>query len=477
MNLSTKGTLWAGAIAAVVAMNSLLTIYAVRELRLTDQLTAQDYEIALTVRHLRAGVLDFYARGRNAGSEPAGSAPEKEFTEARARLAALADDRPAEFPEAAETISRTKRDIRALLAFEPHPEAGAQAISVLNPEFRERFEAILEDLDRLVDESAAVVRDDRMRNETIARRLIVASVCMFVLAIGIVLARLIFMRRTILLPIQSLVETVRQVQRGDLSVRWRTDRQDELGVMGRTINETVAELEQRRAERIQLIGSIAHDLRNPLAALGLSCDLLLRRGARASAEATLSVVRNIRSQVGRLQRMTDDLLQAASSARPGLELALDRVDVATVVTETLQLFRNSHADRRFLLRESPSLPEIRADRDRIAQVLTNLLSNATKYSPAGSDVELRLVAAGGEVQIAVTDHGIGIPEEKKEAVFLPFTRLEEGRTMSAGLGLGLSTVQSIVRAHGGKISLESRRGEGTTFQVSLPIDGPQSQAS
>jgi signal transduction histidine kinase len=471
MKLGTKGLIWASAIMSVVAINSYLTIFSVSELRLTDRLTAQDFETALNIRHVRSQAVDFYVYGLGAGREDATLGDRRKFLQAREGLRLQIAEMKREIGKSglAIELESVLGDAESLLSFDPRVNGGARSVSFFNPVFRQRLEKILSGLDALADRSAAIVSADRRRNEQLANQLTISSIVMFMLASLITLGRLIFLQRTILLPIQSLADTLRKVRHGDLSVRWQSDRRDEIGSVGQTVNETLAELEQRRAERIQLIGAIVHDLKNPLAAIGLSCDLVLKTGD-TTREKALDILKRVRGQIDRLRRMTDDLLSAASTLSPRFELQTGVVDLEGLTSEVLELFRDAHPERRYsLIREHEVPASIPGDRDRLAQVMTNLVSNATKYSPPESEIEVVLSAAPRSVILEVRDRGIGIPREKVDSIFQPFTRLESGREMSTGIGLGLATVRSIVLAHSGNVSVHSRLGGGTIMRVELPV--------
>lgn len=469
MKLSTKGTLWSVALIIIITVNAVLMMVAVQELRLTNRITAQDYEVALAVRNLRSLVVEYYVYGIDAGSKNATSTDRQMFSQARRRLLAFLQNN-----QAPTAVPELTPSLTALLGFEPKAkQTDPKAISLLNPAFREHFEAISGQLDELGNQSAALVQADRQRNARIADWLTIASVFMSLLAIATAIGRLIFLRRKILLPIQSLVETIKKVKQGDLSARWHSNRQDEIGVMGQTINETVAELERRRSERIQIMGTITHDLKNPLTAISMSCEFLLRKGSDVSKENALKLVKTIHTQVDRMKRMLEDLLGAVSALRPDLDLRINKVTLQEISSETLSLFRSAHPDRQYMLTAPEQALEIFADKDRLAQVLTNLISNATKYSSTGSDIELALSPGSRSAIIEVRDRGIGIPEHQLASVFQPFSRLEQGRKMNTGHGLGLAAVKNIVDAHHGDIKALTRPGGGTIFRIELPVAGPE----
>ena len=482
MKLSKKGTIWSIIIGLLISLNSLLTLVAVRELEVTNRLTSHDYEIGTSVRQLRNRVLEYYALGLDAAQPQAARSDRQKFIEIRQQLITQLKEKrtsPLHF-ELDLKLEAAKEKIKGLLSFEPRINSESTAISLLNPNFRLMFDSVQNELNVLANQSNQTVSSDRAHNESRIEQLLYISLGLFFLSFFMIVATLIYFHRDILLPIQSLVETLQKIRSGNLTARWEHHRKDEIGLIGQTVNETVAELEQRRADRIQLISAIAHDLKNPLTAMSLSCDLILNKGPRFTKEATNGIIMNVRSQVDRLRRMADDLLNAASAVKPSLELKISKINLIAVVLEISELFRNSYPDRQFIFVPENKVLEIFADHDRIAQTLTNLLSNAIKYSQPGTEIELGvgLNLSTNSAYIEIRDRGIGIPKDKVDTIFQPFARLENGKTMSTGLGLGLATVSNIVRAHSGIILVQPRQEKGTVFRIELPVEGPnQVQAS
>jgi signal transduction histidine kinase len=182
------------------------------------------------------------------------------------------------------------------------------------------------------------------------------------------------------------------------------------------------------------------------------------------------------AQVARLALLIDDLLDIGRLREGRLALrceAVDLVALARQVVDRLQAeLRLDDTDSREIRVEAgaDTLPGT-WDPRRLDQVLTNLLSNALKYSPAGSPVTVRLDRADGWARLSIRDHGIGIPTDEHEHLFRPFQRGRNAPAMYAGgLGLGLSISKGIVDRHGGRIRAESCEGEGSTFTVELPTD-------
>jgi signal transduction histidine kinase len=173
-----------------------------------------------------------------------------------------------------------------------------------------------------------------------------------------------------------------------------------------------------------------------------------------------------------MRRLVDDLLDVSRiDRRGGVSIEPEALDLAEEVREAAARTEREHPERRVTVEVSESLP-IEADRDRIGQVLTNLLDNAVKYSPEGGPLVVRASPYGNGVELTISDTGVGIPAEQLDHVFERFFQAEgeSGGRHFGGLGLGLYITRAIVEAHGGEIRAEPNReaGRGTVIRVQLP---------
>ena len=236
--------------------------------------------------------------------------------------------------------------------------------------------------------------------------------------------------------------------------------------------------EQRRAEsevreradfEEQLIGIVSHDLRNPLQAVLLGAESLIRGGPRD--ERTTAALARIQNSTKRALAMVQDLLDfTAARTRGGLTIEREPMDLARLVDQIVDETRLTHPGRDIQLHRRG---ELRGewDSDRIAQLITNLVTNALKYSPTETPVELHVRDEGAEVVLAVHNFGPPIPEDKLGVLFEPMQRAAEERA-DRSLGLGLYIVKNIVEAHGARIDVVSTAESGTTFTVRLPRSVP-----
>ena len=233
---------------------------------------------------------------------------------------------------------------------------------------------------------------------------------------------------------------------------------------------------EQAAQRIKddFLSIVSHELRTPLTSIQGYSQLLegRLRGELAGESKEMAHLRVIRSQVSRMRRLVDDLLDVSRiDRRGGVSIEPIDFDLAEEVRGAATRIGSEHADRRIEV-TAPERIDVHADRDRLDQVLTNLIENAVKYSPDGGPVRVVAERRGGEVEVRVSDAGIGIPPEHRDHVFERFYQADgdAGRRRFGGLGLGLYISRAIVDAHGGRIwaapNLED--GTGSVFGFRIP---------
>jgi signal transduction histidine kinase len=230
---------------------------------------------------------------------------------------------------------------------------------------------------------------------------------------------------------------------------------------------------EQRAQRIKddFLSIVSHELRTPLTSIQGYAQLLEARMRDSAGAKELSQMRVIRSQVTRMRRLVDDLLDVSRiDRRGGVSIEPEQMDLAEEIREAVARTSREHPERT-VSAEAPETLPIVADRDRIGQVLTNLLDNAIKYSPDGGPVTVTAKPAGNGVEVSVLDTGIGISADQAEVVFERFFQADEdsGRRFG-GLGLGLYITRAIVHSHGGEISAHANleAGHGTVIRFTLP---------
>jgi signal transduction histidine kinase len=230
---------------------------------------------------------------------------------------------------------------------------------------------------------------------------------------------------------------------------------------------TVAHLGELDQMRSDFVTMVSHELRSPMTVIAGIADLLLRRRDRLSEDEIDELVGSLGREARRLARLVSEVLNLEAIDRGGMLLKLEDVDLARLAEETVA---DTGESRRTNLQIEGAIPTMRADPDKLKQVILNLISNAAKFSPDGAQIALRIAADGDMLRVTVTDQGPGIPEPEREKLFQRFSRLSttKGKT---GSGLGLYLSRLIVERHGGTIWAE-RPEAGAAFSFAIPLAGP-----
>ena len=235
----------------------------------------------------------------------------------------------------------------------------------------------------------------------------------------------------------------------------------------------VDELKNANRRKDEFLAMLGHELRNPLAPIVTATELLRRR-ADAGREAEI-----IARQATHLTRLVDDLLDVSRITRGRVELRRRIVDLADIVASAHETMRPAlDRDRHPLVLDVPGSFLVDGDPVRLTQVVSNLLSNAARYSDPGTTIELSVVRVGDDAEIRVRDHGVGLAPADLDRVFQLFVQIDPGRARGkGGLGIGLTLVEHLVELHGGRVEARSAGlGHGSTFIVRLPLATRGSEA-
>jgi len=231
----------------------------------------------------------------------------------------------------------------------------------------------------------------------------------------------------------------------------------------------VTDVRRLESLRRDFVANVSHELRTPVAAVRSAAETL-RSSVISDPNAAIRFVDMIERNAQRLQSLIEDLLELSRIESKEFRLKRERVDVSGLFNIVLGLFRE-RAERkqiRLEMRVADPVPALETDQRALEQILTNLVENAVKYCPAGASVTLSAETKGDLVRIAVEDTGPGIAEKHLPRLFERFYRVDAGRSRElGGTGLGLSIVKHLTEALGGKVSVESRMGQGSTFMVAL----------
>ncbi|MBP6786804.1 MAG: HAMP domain-containing histidine kinase [Candidatus Promineofilum sp.] len=305
------------------------------------------------------------------------------------------------------------------------------------------------------------------------RPLLFAGALAFLLAV--LMAALV--ARSVVRPLQNLAVAAGAVARGDYNHRVPPRGPEEVRGVAESFNSMAAQVNATQTAQRDLVANVSHDLKTPLTAISGWSQALLD-GTADTPDERRRAAETIFNEAGRMGRLVNDLLDLARLESGQFQLTQRFLDLGQVMTDVerglLPRARDKEIDLSLDL--SPT-PPVLGDRDRLVQVFTNLADNALTYTPVGGRVGLAVRAVNGSVEGIVSDTGPGIPEEELPRVFERFYRLEKSRTRGEdnrrGSGLGLAIVEELVHAHGGRISVSSQVGQGTTFVVSLPTAPPE----
>jgi two-component system, OmpR family, sensor histidine kinase BaeS len=289
-----------------------------------------------------------------------------------------------------------------------------------------------------------------------------AGALLAALGLGLLLARRISG------PLKDLTAATRRVAAGDLNLEVPIRSQDDLGELARAFNQMGQALARARDLRRQMTADIAHELRTPTSVILGHAEGVMD----GVLELSLEEVAIIRDEAARLERLIEDLRLLSRSDAGELALDIRRFSATELLERAAQSARLAADRRQIELRTvKPQSPlEVDSDPDRIAQVLDNLISNALQHAPPGSVVELGASPADDRVRFFVRDHGPGIDAQDLPHIFDRFYRADRARQRdSGGSGLGLAIARSFVESLGGRMQVESRLGEGSSFSFSLPI--------
>jgi two-component system phosphate regulon sensor histidine kinase PhoR len=232
----------------------------------------------------------------------------------------------------------------------------------------------------------------------------------------------------------------------------------------------VTDLRRLETIRRDFVANVSHELRTPVAAVRSAAETL-RKAIDSDPAAALDFIDIIERQAQRLQRLVEDLLDLARIESRQLRLSVEPVMLGTAVGHTLSLFREGALAKgmRLSAEIADDLPPARADRRALEQVLSNLIDNAVKYGSEGASITVRATAQDGMLRVSVSDTGPGIEAKHLPRLFERFYRVDAGRSRElGGTGLGLSIVKHMVESMGGRVSVETAPGTGTTFAFTLP---------
>ncbi|WP_438035271.1 ATP-binding protein [Sorangium sp. So ce204] len=369
--------------------------------------------------------------------------------------------------ESAGVFEEAEREIERYLATHPRAQEDREAEADAGAS-HEEVDRTFAALERLLATRLAEARIARQRVDEVHRLSEIVSLGAAGLLLAGVLLALWQLRRCVYRPLLSIRAAIDRYGAGSHDARAPQGGLDELREIAVAFNEMAAALAEQRKRQLGILASVAHDLRNPLAALKLTVDGLRPDRPLPHEERLRSMLARIGKEAARCDRMLTDLMDIARLEGGELELRRETRDARELARDVVELYRPTATAHELGL----SLPEepvpLCCDPIRIEQVLNNLVANAIKYSPAGGAVQVTVARAGAEVSIAVSDRGVGIAADDQRRLFERYFRAPSSSGVAPGVGLGLWAALRIAEAHGGRIEVTSAEGRGSTFTLRLP---------
>ncbi|MFN8636436.1 MAG: GAF domain-containing protein [Chloroflexota bacterium] len=239
--------------------------------------------------------------------------------------------------------------------------------------------------------------------------------------------------------------------------------------------KAVAELERANKVKSEFVAIVSHEFRTPLTGIQGFSEMM--RDEDLNVSEMKEYASDINKDARRLNRLVNEMLDLSRMESGRIALSLEKIDLNSIVQEVVATTQPTSMKHKFVMRLDATLPKLMADRDKITQVVTNLASNAIKYSPDGGEIVMMTRTEANLAHLMVIDNGVGMPKEALEYVFEPYSRVENGPArFVSGTGLGLPIARQIVKLHGGRVWADSVEGKGSTFHCLIPV-GASSRAA
>jgi signal transduction histidine kinase len=286
-------------------------------------------------------------------------------------------------------------------------------------------------------------------------------------AVGLAIALLL--SQSLTSPLRQLTGAMQRFARGERNLQLPAPSGDEVGDLTRSFRGMMTEIERQEQLRKEMTADIAHELRTPLAVVQANLDAL----ADGVYPLTKENLAPIRESAELLDRLVEDLRTLELADAGQLTLEQSEVDLFHLVQRVAARFtpRAESLSQRIELSPAPAVPKVRADSQRLEQILGNLLDNALRHTPGGGTILLGLNADAANVLLTVEDSGPGIPPDQLDLIFERFHRVDSSRSRSdGGTGLGLAIARKLAEAHGGSLRVENRSEGGARFTLRLPLE-------
>ncbi len=282
----------------------------------------------------------------------------------------------------------------------------------------------------------------------------------------------ILLARSVSWPIREMTRAAEAMAQGDYAQQIEAQGDDEVARLARSFNAMASAVDRAYRMQRDFVANVSHDLKTPLTSIQGFAQALLD-GTAEDPDSRRHAAQVIYEEAGRMRRLVQALLELAKLESGQIKFAEEPVDLGPILADAVGRVMPLAETRgvNVELRAPASLPPVRGDEGRLAQVFNNLLDNAVIHTPAGGLVEVTAAPTSeGTLEIVVSDTGYGIPPEDLPRIFERFYRADKARAGDRGTGLGLSIVQEVVTAHGGHVTAASQPGQGARFTVTLPLD-------
>jgi two-component system phosphate regulon sensor histidine kinase PhoR len=295
-----------------------------------------------------------------------------------------------------------------------------------------------------------------------------------VLLIIIVMAFVI--SKTLTRPLNEISVAAVEIRGGNLNKQIQVHTKDEFGRLAETINNMVDKLkddlvQMKKLEQVrrEFLGDVSHELRTPIFTIQASIETLLN-GAINDSNVNKDFLKKAMNNAKRLDALLFDLIEISRIESGDMKMSFRYFKLNELITQTVNEMQAHYEPKQIRVKvvSDDGDAEVYGDRDRIKQVLINLVDNAVKYTVEGGEVTISTEKSEGGVQVSVIDNGCGIPEEHLQHIFKRFYRVDKARSREVGgTGLGLAIVKHIIEAHGSKVEVESKVGKGSRFSFVL----------
>ena len=318
-------------------------------------------------------------------------------------------------------------------------------------------------LDRLIEFN--LTSDEEVRDviEIVRRTIILLVLNSFLISAVIVRVT----SKKMLIPIKKLSSAAKKVAKGDFSIKLETYREDEIGELTNNFNQMVTELGSLESLQKEFIDNVSHEIKTPISSIQGFTELL--RDDSVSQEEKIEYLDVIEEESNRLLNLTTNMLKLSKLQNQNRITNKEQIDIAEQIRRAITLLEPKWKEKEISFNISLEEKYFYGDEDLIFQVWVNLIDNAIKFSKQYGKIDVNLKEKTDTLEIKIKDNGIGMSEEEIKRIFTRFYQIDKSHS-EKGSGLGLAIVKRIVELSNGKIDVKSKKDEGTTITVNLPLE-------